>query len=74
MCKCQFTVCRGRSLGHLHGGHLGDDAVTQQLVFGHGKPVTLRQRQDEVIGVEGLQNEENLEKTASEMMRKNQSV
>ncbi|WP_230677142.1 hypothetical protein [Ralstonia solanacearum] len=34
--------------------HLGRNAFAQQAVLAHRKPVAWRQRQDEVIGIEGL--------------------
>ena len=50
----QFARRRCRSLAPLQAGQCKHQGVAQQTVLGHGKAVPLGQRQNKVVGVEGL--------------------
>ena len=54
MRQSEFTLAGRQGLLHADVGLAGTQAVAQQLVFAHRKPVPFGQRQDELIGVEGL--------------------
>lgn len=57
VCQSQLTVAGSRRLNHLDTRHFLHHPVTQQFVLCHRKTMPFRERQDEVIGVESLQNQ-----------------